>query len=87
MEIAHSPHSAGILDKGFCSKPVFQGSGTVPLELRDASFPVRGESVGVRVLFQGKSCTTASAFNRPTYGQHNAERLSYPLICADLREF
>jgi len=60
------------LDKGFCSKPVFQ-----VLNRRKVSYvvpiPVRGRSGGVRSLFQDKSRKTTYTFHSPTYGAYTVQ--------------
>jgi len=60
------------LDKGFCSKPVFD-----VLDRQNLSYvvpiPVRGKSGGVRTLFQGKSRTTTYTFHSPKYGTYTVQ--------------
>jgi len=58
-----------LLDKGFCSKPVFKVLNQHTLSYV-MPIPVRGKSGGVRRLFQGKSRKTTYTFESPKYGQY-----------------
>ena len=60
------------LDKGFCSKPVFNVLGQHKLSYI-IPIPVRGKSGGVRCLFQGKSRKTTYTFNSPRYGTYTVQ--------------
>lgn len=60
------------LDKGFCSKPVFQVLGQHKLSYV-TPIPVRGKSGGVRSLFQGKSRKTSYTFNSPKQGPYTVQ--------------
>jgi len=60
------------LDKGFCSKPVFDA-----LDRHKLSYvipiPVRGKSGGVRRLFQGKSGKMTYTFRSPKHGTYTVQ--------------
>ena len=60
------------LDKGFCSKPVFQVLSQHKLSYV-TPIPVRGKSGGVRSLFQGKSRKTTYTFNSPKHGNYTVQ--------------
>jgi hypothetical protein len=71
-EIAQNSSPPGILDKGFCSKPVFKVLNQHKLSYV-VPIPVRGRSGGVRSLFHGKSRETGYTFHSPKYGAYTVQ--------------